>query len=54
MLLAGDVRSLICTDIAQPMLDILDSKLSEAYDFRNWTTVVADHRTCRLIHRVWI
>ena len=44
MPLAGDVRSLICTDIARPMLDILDSKLSEAYDFRNWTTVVADHR----------
>lgn len=45
MLLAGDVRSLICTDIAQPMLDILDDKLSEASDSRNWTTVVADHRS---------
>ncbi|MGG4345842.1 class I SAM-dependent methyltransferase [Paenibacillus lautus] len=45
MLLAGDVRSLICTDIAQPMLDILNDKLSEASDSRNWTTVVADHRS---------
>lgn len=45
MLLASDVRSLICTDISEPMLHILDEKLSEAYDFRNWTTVVADHRS---------
>ncbi|MEC0201905.1 class I SAM-dependent methyltransferase [Paenibacillus lautus] len=45
MVLARDARSLICTDIAQPMLDILDDKLSELYDSRNWTTVVADHRS---------
>ncbi|MGG4103096.1 class I SAM-dependent methyltransferase [Paenibacillus lautus] len=43
-LLAGDVRSLMCTDISQPMLNILDEKLFEAYDSHNWTTVVADHR----------
>ncbi|QOT11180.1 class I SAM-dependent methyltransferase [Paenibacillus sp. JNUCC32] len=44
MLLAADARSLICTDISQPMLDILDDKCSEALDARNWTTMVADHR----------
>jgi ubiquinone/menaquinone biosynthesis C-methylase UbiE len=44
MLLAADARSLICTDISQPMLDILDAKCSEAFDSRNWTTMVADHR----------
>ncbi|AYB43251.1 class I SAM-dependent methyltransferase [Paenibacillus lautus] len=44
MLLAADARSLICTDISQPMLDILDDKCSEALDSRNWTTMVADHR----------
>lgn len=44
MLLAADARSLICTDISQPMLDILDDKCSEAFDSRNWTTMVADHR----------
>ncbi|MGG3279907.1 methyltransferase domain-containing protein [Paenibacillus solani] len=45
LLLAPDVKSLICTDISEPMLHILDEKLSEAYDSRNWTTVVADHRS---------
>ncbi|GIO96102.1 hypothetical protein J14TS5_11880 [Paenibacillus lautus] len=45
MLLARDARSLICTDISEPMLNILDDKLSEANDSRNWTTVVADHRS---------
>ncbi|WP_456287899.1 class I SAM-dependent methyltransferase [Paenibacillus sp. AK002] len=44
MLLAADARSLICTDISQPMLDILDDKCSEALDSHNWTTMVADHR----------
>lgn len=44
MLLAADARSLICTDISQPMLDILDDKCSEALDARNWITMVADHR----------
>lgn len=44
MLLAADARSLICTDISQPMLDILDDKCSEALVSRNWTTMVADHR----------
>lgn len=44
ILLAADARSLICTDISQPMLDILDDKCSEALDSRNWTTMVADHR----------
>ncbi|SEK18762.1 Methyltransferase domain-containing protein [Paenibacillus sp. cl141a] len=44
MLLAADAGSLICTDISQPMLDILDDKCSEAIDSRNWTTMVADHR----------
>jgi ubiquinone/menaquinone biosynthesis C-methylase UbiE len=45
MLLARDARSMICTDISEPMLDILDDKLYEVYDSRNWTTVVADHRS---------
>lgn len=45
MPLAGGARSLICTDISQPMLDILEGKLADSHVTRNWTTVVADHRS---------
>lgn len=44
MLLARDVNSLICTDISEPMLNILDHKLTDANVSRNWITIVADHR----------
>ncbi|ANA78561.1 class I SAM-dependent methyltransferase [Paenibacillus glucanolyticus] len=46
--LVSDVSSLICTDISQPMLDILDDKFIHLHHTRNWTTVVADHRSLPL------
>ncbi|MGZ9583756.1 class I SAM-dependent methyltransferase [Paenibacillus marinisediminis] len=42
--LAEDAKSLICTDISSSMLELLEHKLIEQRNVRNWTTVVADHR----------
>ncbi|WP_019636108.1 class I SAM-dependent methyltransferase [Paenibacillus fonticola] len=43
--LAPEVKTLICTDASQPMLDILDRKLTEQNFVRNWITLEADHRS---------
>lgn len=42
--IAPEAKSLICTDISRPMLDILDMKLSNQNQKRNWITMEADHR----------
>lgn len=42
--LAKQAKSLVCTDISDAMLGLLDIKLENQRLHRNWTTVVADHR----------
>ncbi|WP_145025728.1 class I SAM-dependent methyltransferase [Paenibacillus sp. Y412MC10] len=42
--IAPEAKSLICTDISRPMLDILESKLQGMNGPLNWKTVVSDHR----------
>lgn len=42
--IAPEAKSLICTDVSQPMLEILDKKLMNRNLARNWVTVEADHR----------
>ncbi|UNK20297.1 class I SAM-dependent methyltransferase [Paenibacillus sp. N3/727] len=42
--IALEANSLVCTDISESMLELLDKKLITNSLSRNWTTVVADHR----------
>lgn len=42
--IALEANSLVCTDISESMLEILENKLNNNSLSRNWTTVVADHR----------
>ncbi|WP_202914505.1 class I SAM-dependent methyltransferase [Paenibacillus antri] len=42
--LAKQAKSLICTDISESMLNLLDSKLEKQGTHRNWKTLIADHR----------
>lgn len=44
-IIAAEAKSLISTDISSAMLELLDQKLSSSNWSRNWTTVVADHRS---------
>ncbi|GAA0385500.1 class I SAM-dependent methyltransferase [Paenibacillus motobuensis] len=43
--LAEEAKSLLCTDISSAMLDLLEHKLMQLGIARNWSTVVADHRS---------
>jgi ubiquinone/menaquinone biosynthesis C-methylase UbiE len=42
--IAKQAKSLVCTDISEAMLGLLDIKLEDQGLHRNWTTLVADHR----------
>lgn len=42
--LASEAKSLVCTDLYLPMLEILEEKLSSLNVPRNWITLETDHR----------
>lgn len=44
-IIAPEAKSVVCTDISNAMLELLDQKLSRGNLSPNWTTVVADHRS---------
>ncbi|QJC50906.1 class I SAM-dependent methyltransferase [Paenibacillus albicereus] len=42
--IADEANSIICTDLSQSMLEVLEKKLMKQRSVRNWITMQADHR----------